>query len=147
MITNFQGSKLLGSTLDLGKIDRRTYIEALNDAHEKGNLTKLSKVILDSVQVTNKTLSKSDLTTDLRKKEKQILSERKRLGFTGTEVDALYGLGGFPKQLTVEQAMSKARKFEGIQESEVEVVAQILIKDDLALLIKRKSCSKRASIC
>lgn len=124
-ILDNQSKTLLGHPLTLS-FSRPEYMEALNRAQQEGDLSKLSRIIGNrspdksiSIQVPGdgperisgvKALSRPELL----KREKELLTLRRKLGFVGTEIDSQYGLGGYPAVLTEKAAASKAR---GIVES------------------------------
>ena len=107
-ILDTQSVKLLGHSLST-TFSRDEYTEALVRAQEYGDLTKLSKLIRSggekrsiTVDAPQKKLEKKGehkdlLKKELSKREKELLSLRRKLGFIGTDIDAQYGLGGFPK--------------------------------------------------
>lgn len=121
VILDRQCKTLLGHPLTF-KFSRAEYVEALERAQQEGDLTLLAKIVgtrehdrlitVDSPAKLSKkgedARNKSISVSDLKKKEKELLTLRRKLGFIGSEIDAQYGLGGYPAALTTKDARSKA---------------------------------------
>ncbi len=151
LMLDYQMQSLLGKTLDQ-QIPKKDYVKAIQKAAEYGDLKPLAEIIqaygreisidkrklvvvASNTQVITKTLEQSEKDhTALLKKEKELLAQRRKLGFVGSDADALYGLGGFPKPMTENAALKQAD----------ESVPWFLTKDEALLMAREILARERA---
>ena len=150
VILDHQCKNLLGHPLTL-KFSRTEYVEALERAHQEGDLKLLSKIIGTrehdrSIAVESPAKISQKRQDDLTKREKELLTLRRKLGFVGSDIDAQYGLGGYPAALSTKDARLKAasliasKAYRG--DKTTEGLAVELINEDKKLGQKRAAVSK-----
>lgn len=137
ILANYQSTRLLNQRLDLSGVERGAYINALRAAHNNGDLSPLSKLILDAGVAIKELKHPLASLQELRAKEHFLVAQRKRLGFVGSDTDAIYGLGGFPSALSKEEAKKKALTLSKGRPDRVEGLVERLLEDDRALVKKR----------
>lgn len=150
VILDHQCKKLLGHPLTL-KFSRAEYVEALERAQQEGDLKLLAKIISTRehdrsiAEEAPAKLSKKQ-HDDLTKREKELLTLRRKLGFVGSDIDAQYGLGGYPAALSTKDAHLKAasliasKAYRGGKTTEG--LAVELLDEDKKLGQKRSAVSK-----
>lgn len=136
IIMDGQTQKLMGKKLAYENFTRLEYIESLHIAQSQGNLDPFAHLI-----VTNSVSIKNPTIEQLRIREKDLLKERKKLGFIGTELDAIYGLGGFEPPITEGQAIKFAKSYPDTTRSVNSKTFDVL-KDNQSLLLKQQSVQK-----
>lgn len=150
VILDHQCKKLLGHPLTL-KFSRAEYVEALERAQQEGDLKLLAKIIGTrehdrSIAVESPAKLSQKRQEDLTKREKELLTLRRKLGFVGSDIDAQYGLGGYPATLTRKDARSKAASLIASKEYKgdktTESLAIELLDEDKKLGQKRAAVSK-----
>ncbi len=132
IILDGQTQKLLGRQIDFNGFSRKEYIAALGIARNEGNLGPVADLIL-----SHSIALKAPSINELRRQEKKLLRERRELGFRGTELEAAYGLAGYPKPLTEKDALALAQqqKDHSIQ---IEERLRVILADDRKLNRQRK---------
>lgn len=154
LIMAHQMERFLGLGLDRPLV-RGEYITALRRATDAGDLKPLSKYILKygrevgmekelEKEITQKRkIADTALPSErqrLVKKERELVKERRALGFVGSDVDEQYGLGGFPKPMTMTEALKRADDSVPwyLTADEALVMAKGIIAEDQAICAKRK---------
>jgi len=114
LILDNQSRNLLGHPI-ARDFSRDEYVGALALAQQQGDLRSLVS-LLDGpnrekkiqLEVAPPEKKREPTKKDLIKLEKELLSKRRKLGFTGSDIDEHYGLGGFPKPLSEKEIFAKA---------------------------------------
>lgn len=150
-----QMERLLGLALDRG-LPRGEYIAALRQATDAGDLKALSNFILtysrnlgmdkklEHEVVRKQKIGRGETAPsdrqELLKKEKELLKERRALGFVGSDIDEQYGLGGFPKPITMTEALKRADDSVPwyLTAEEALSMAKGILAEDQAICAKRK---------